>query len=121
MRITNTSGPGGPFSSIKTFPQEEGAVVAERELQQVKPPPSYQVVLINDDFTPMEFVIDVLQEFFDKDRDMATQIMLRVHLEGRGVCGIYSREIAETKVALVMDAAAEAGHPLQCLAEPVGE
>lgn len=100
---------------------EEGAVVAERQLQRVKPPPSYQVVMVNDDFTPMEFVVAVLQEFFGKNRDVAMQIMLRVHIEGRGVCGIYPREIAETKVAQVMDAAAEAGHPLQCLAEPLGD
>lgn len=105
----------------KITPVEEGTVVVERHLQRTKPPPNYQVVMINDDFTPMEFVVAVLQEFFGKNRDMAMQIMLRVHMEGRGVCGVYPREIAETKVAQVMDAAAEAGHPLQCLTEPVGD
>jgi len=79
----------------------------------------YQVVMINDDYTPMEFVILVLQEFFGKDREVATQIMLKIHLDGKGVCGVYSRDIASTKVDQVMDAAHQAGHPLQCLSEPV--
>lgn len=77
--------------------------------------------MLNDDFTPMEFVVAVLQEFFGKNIDMATQIMLSIHNEGRGVCGVYPREIAETKVALVMDAAAQAGHPLQCVCEPLSD
>ncbi len=80
----------------------------------------YQVVLINDDFTPMEFVVMVIQEFFGKDLEAATRIMLRVHIDGRGVCGIYSRDIAVTKADQVMDAAGRAGHPLQCVAEPAG-
>ena len=79
----------------------------------------YQVVLLNDDYTPMEFVIVVLQEFFSKDREQATQIMLKIHLDGKGVCGVYSRDIAATKVEQVLDAAAKAGHPLQCVSEPV--
>ncbi|MDO4723553.1 MAG: ATP-dependent Clp protease adapter ClpS [Comamonadaceae bacterium] len=99
--------------------QEEETAVLERQLHRPKQPPLYQVVMINDDFTPMEFVIAVLQEFFGKNRDMATQIMLKIHLEGRGVCGVYPHEIAETKVDQVMGAAASAGHPLQCLSEPL--
>ncbi len=79
----------------------------------------FQVIMLNDDFTPMEFVIDVLQHFFGKNREAATQIMLKIHLDGRGVCGVYSHEIAETKVAQVMDAANSAGHPLQAVTEPV--
>ena len=91
----------------------------ERRTQKVAPPPMYQVVMLNDDFTPMEFVIVVLQEFFGKDREAATQIMLKIHLDGRGVCGVYSRDVAATKVNLVLDAARNAGHPLQAVSEPI--
>ena len=95
------------------------SVVLERRTQRVKPPQMFQVVLLNDDFTPMEFVVHVIQEFFSKDRETATQIMLKIHLEGKGVCGIYTRDVASTKVDLVLQAARQAGHPLQCLSEPV--
>lgn len=78
----------------------------------------YQVVILNDDYTPMEFVVVVLQEFFGKDLETATQIMLKIHLEGKGVCGVYSRDVASTKVEQVLDAANKAGHPLQCVSEP---
>ena len=80
----------------------------------------FQVVMLNDDYTPMEFVVMVIQEFFSKDRESATQIMLKIHLDGRGVCGVYSRDMAATKVNQVMEAAHQAGHPLQCVSEPVG-
>ena len=96
-----------------------GALVVERLQQRVEPPKMYQVVMLNDDFTPMEFVIEVLQHFFGKSRESATQIMLKIHLDGKGVCGVYLHEIAETKVAQVMDAAHGAGHPLQAVTEPV--
>ena len=95
------------------------AVVIERRPLRTRPPQMFQVVMLNDDFTPMEFVVVVLQEFFGKDRESATQIMLKIHLDGRGVCGVYSRDIAATKVDQVMEAAKRAGHPLQCLYEPV--
>ena len=95
------------------------SVVAERRTQRVKPPQMYQVVLLNDDYTPMEFVVVVIQEFFSKDLEAATQIMLKIHLEGRGVCGVYSKDVAATKVDQVLDAAHKAGHPLQCVSEPV--
>ena len=98
---------------------EGGAVLLERRTQRVAPPPMYQVVMLNDDFTPMEFVIVVLQEFFGKDRESATQIMLKIHLDGRGVCGVYSRDIASTKVEQVLQAAQKAGHPLQAVSEPI--
>ena len=75
--------------------------------------------MLNDDYTPMEFVIVVIQEFFNKYRETATQIMLKIHLDGRGVCGVFSRDLAATKVNQVMEAAAQAGHPLQCVSEPV--
>lgn len=95
------------------------AVVLERRPQKVKPPQLYQVVMLNDDYTPMEFVVVVIQEFFAKDRETATQIMLKIHLDGKGVCGVYSRDVAATKVDQVLDAAARAGHPLQCISERV--
>ncbi len=97
----------------------DDAVVLERRTQRVKPPQMFQVVLLNDDFTPMEFVVQVIQEFFGKDRETATQIMLKIHLEGKGVCGVYSRDVASTKVDQVLQASRHAGHPLQCLSEPV--
>ncbi len=75
--------------------------------------------MLNDDFTPMEFVVMVLQEFFSKDRESATQIMLKIHLDGKGVCGVYSKDVAATKVDQVLDAARKSGHPLQCVSEPI--
>jgi ATP-dependent Clp protease adaptor protein ClpS len=79
----------------------------------------YQVVMLNDDFTPMEFVVMVLQEFFGKDREAATQIMLKIHLDGKGVCGVYTRDVATSKVDQVQDSAHQAGHPLQAVVEPI--
>jgi ATP-dependent Clp protease adaptor protein ClpS len=96
-----------------------GSVVMERRTQKVKPPQMYQVVMLNDDYTPMEFVVVVIQEFFGKDLEAATQIMLKIHLDGKGVCGVYSKDVAATKVDQVLDAAAKAGHPLKCISEPV--
>ncbi|GBG13269.1 ATP-dependent Clp protease adaptor protein ClpS [Novimethylophilus kurashikiensis] len=84
---------------------------------RLKPPPLYKVLLLNDDFTPMEFVVVVLQRFFSKSREQATQIMLKVHNEGAGVCGIYPRDVAETKVQQVTSFAREHQHPLQCVME----
>ncbi|HET9821863.1 MAG TPA: ATP-dependent Clp protease adapter ClpS [Burkholderiaceae bacterium] len=95
----------------------EGAVLAERKEQRVDPPRLFQVVMLNDDYTPMEFVVLVLQEFFLHNLETATQIMLKIHHEGRAVCGVYSRDIASTKVELVQAAAKRAGHPLQCTLE----
>ena len=104
---------------IKPDRDEGGAVVLERRTQKVQPPQMHQVVMLNDDYTPMEFVVVVIQEFFGKDMEAATQIMLKIHLDGRGVCGVYSKDVAATKVDQVLDAAAKAGHPLQCICEPV--
>ena len=94
-------------------------MVLERRTQKTKPPQMHQVVMLNDDYTPMEFVVLVIQEFFSKDLEAATQIMLKIHLEGRGVCGVYSKDVAATKVDQVLDAAHKAGHPLQCISEPI--
>ena len=90
-----------------------------RQEQKLKPPPMYQVLLLNDDYTPMEFVVAILQEYFNKDRETATQIMLNVHREGKGLCGTYPKDIALTKVELVLTHARKAGHPLQCVMEEV--
>lgn len=105
----------------KPVPEDEGAgaVVLEREVERVEPPRRYQVVLLNDDYTPMEFVVEVIQQFFSRSRSEAVQIMLKVHVEGKGVCGVYAKDIASTKADQVCYAAKEAGHPLQCVCEPV--
>ena len=95
----------------------QGTAVAERQEQRVEPPKLYQVVMLNDDYTPMEFVVLMLQEYFMRDIETATLIMLKIHHEGRGVCGVYSKDIAATKVELVQAAAKRAGHPLQCIME----
>jgi ATP-dependent Clp protease adaptor protein ClpS len=95
----------------------QGAVVAERKTARTKPPALYQVVLLNDDYTPMEFVVMVLQQYFQRDLNAATLIMLKIHHEGRGVCGVYPKDIAATKVELVLAAARRDGHPLQCIME----
>jgi ATP-dependent Clp protease adaptor protein ClpS len=97
----------------------ENSTVVERQTQKVKPPPMYQVLLLNDDYTPMDFVVVVLQEYFNKDIETAMRIMLKVHNEGRAVCGIFSKDVASTKVDLVMSYARQAGHPLQCVMEEV--
>ncbi len=91
--------------------------MVERQTAKVKPPPLFQVMLLNDDYTPMEFVVGVLQRFFGKGREQATQIMLKVHREGRGVCGIYPRDVAASKVEQVTEFAREHQHPLQCVME----
>ena len=95
----------------------QGAVVAERKAARTKPPQLYQVVMLNDDYTPMEFVVMVLQQYFQRDPDTATLIMLKIHHEGRGICGVYTKDIAATKVELVLAAARREGHPLQCIME----
>ena len=92
-------------------------VVTEKATSRVKPPPMYKVLLLNDDFTPMDFVILVLQKFFAMSREQATQIMLKVHNEGRGLCGGYPRDIAATKVEQVVAFARQNQHPLVCVME----
>lgn len=93
--------------------RDDGLAVQEAR-PKLKKPPMYQVVLLNDDFTPMEFVVHILERFFSKDRAQATRIMLQVHTNGKGLCGTYVREIAETKVAQVNKYARGSNHPLLC-------
>ncbi|MFZ4286487.1 ATP-dependent Clp protease adapter ClpS [Variovorax sp. HJSM1_2] len=108
-----------PAAPQPSTPDDGGSVVLERLTQRTKPPQMHQVLMLNDDYTPMEFVVVVIQEFFSKDRETATQIMLKIHLDGRAVCGIYTKDVAATKVDQVLEAAKRAGHPLQCVSEPV--
>lgn len=96
--------------------QQQGTVL-EREKTEVVPPPLFKVLLLNDDFTPMEFVVAVLQRFFSLDFEQANRVMLKVHTEGRGVCGIYPQDLAATKVDLVLGFARKHQHPLQCVME----
>ncbi len=89
-------------------------LAVEEARPKLKEPPLYRVVLINDDYTPMEFVVDILESIFGMERTRATQVMLEVHTKGKGVCGVYNFEIAETKVAQVMSIAQQHQHPLLC-------
>ena len=98
--------PGGPSTAVVT-----------KTKPQTKRPSLYRVLILNDDYTPMEFVVHVLERFFGKDHEAATRIMLHVHHHGLGECGIYTYEVAETKVTQVMDFARKHQHPLQCVME----
>jgi ATP-dependent Clp protease adaptor protein ClpS len=97
--------------------QGPGVAMITRTKPATKKPPLYRVLLLNDDFTPMEFVIHVLQQFFNKTYDDAQVIMMHVHQNGVGECGVFTYEVAETKVTLVMDFARKHQHPLQCVME----
>jgi len=92
-------------------------LAADKQKDALKPPSMYKVIINNDDYTPMEFVIDVLQKFFSYDIERATQLMLTVHYKGKAVCGVYTAEVAETKVAHVNKYAKENEHPLLCTLE----
>jgi ATP-dependent Clp protease adaptor protein ClpS len=97
--------------------QHKDDSVLETKKAKVKLPPMYKVLLLNDDYTPMEFVVLVLQKFFGMTRERATQVMLKVHREGMGVCGVYPRDVALTKVQQVAAYARKHQHPLQCVME----
>ncbi len=100
------------------LPQASDGLAIQEAEPKLQKPRLYKVILLNDDYTPMEFVVRVLERFFHKNREQATRIMLQVHTQGMGVCGVYTREVAETKVRLVMMFASENHHPLQCTMEP---
>ena len=97
--------------------EHEHGTVVEPGKPELAPPPLYSVLLLNDDYTPMDFVVDVLVRFFAMDLERATQVMLHVHTRGRGVCGVFSREVAESKVAQVNEYARLNQHPLLCTME----
>jgi len=100
------------------LPQSSDGLAVQEARPKLQKPRLYKVILLNDDYTPMEFVVRVLERFFHKNREEATRIMLQVHTKGMGVCGVYTREVAETKVRQVMLFSAENNHPLQCTMEP---
>jgi ATP-dependent Clp protease adaptor protein ClpS len=110
-----------PYKSLAMSDADRGregtGLVVEESAPKIKRPPLYQVVLINDDYTPMEFVVDILQRFFAMDRTKATRVMLEVHTKGKGVCGVFTYEIAETKVAQVIAYARQHQHPLMATLE----
>jgi len=135
-RISFTDGPGHrvgvPYAvssmvSVRSAGDDErkrngergapGTAVITKTKPQTKRPNLYRVLLLNDDYTPMEFVVHVLERFFNKDRESATEIMLHVHHHGIGECGVFTYEVAETKVTQVMDFARKHQHPLQCVME----
>jgi len=97
--------------------EDEDGVALQEAPPKLKKPPLYRVVMLNDDYTPMEFVVHVLESFFGMDRTLATRIMLEVHTKGKGVCGVFTHEIAETKVSQVNAYARENQHPLLCTLE----
>ncbi|HSD59546.1 MAG TPA: ATP-dependent Clp protease adapter ClpS [Burkholderiales bacterium] len=96
--------------------QRESAVLEEQK-SRLKPPPMFKVMLLNDDFTPMDFVVVVLQQFFAMSRERATQVMLKVHREGMGVCGVFPKDVAASKVEQVEAFARQHQHPLKCVME----
>ncbi len=114
--IATVAGPAGPKEPRKGGDGSGTAVIA-RPKTQTKRPSMYRVLLLNDDYTPMEFVVEVLRVYFNKGPDDATRIMLHVHHHGVGECGVFTYEVAETKVTQVMDFARKHQHPLQCIME----
>ncbi|MCL2590125.1 MAG: ATP-dependent Clp protease adapter ClpS [Betaproteobacteria bacterium] len=97
--------------------QKQGETVLEAQRTCLRRPPLYRVLLLNDDFTPMDFVVVVLQKYFAMDRGHATQIMLQVHKEGMGMCGVFTKDVASTKVEQVISYARQHQHPLACVME----
>ena len=111
------------MSDHKDLPiwQDDDSTVVEQSRPKLKKPRMFQVVLLNDDYTPMEFVVELIEQFFYKSRENATQIMLKIHTEGKGVCGIYTEDVAETKAAVVNQYSLEHQHPLLCEVEPCND
>ena len=115
--MSDPAQPGGPDDIGGGLDDEQNTGIATQTRVRTKKPSLYRVLLLNDDYTPMEFVVLILERFFNKSREQATRIMLHVHQKGVGVCGVYTYEVAETKVAQVMDMARRNEHPLQCTME----
>jgi ATP-dependent Clp protease adaptor protein ClpS len=108
---------GDDDNKKRTGDRNPGTAVITKTKTQTKRPNLYRVLILNDDYTPMEFVVHILERFFNKDREAATRIMLHVHHHGIGECGVFTYEVAETKVTQVMDFARKHQHPLQCVME----
>ena len=101
------------------FKYKDDDLAVQEAKPKLKRPPLYKVILLNDDFTPMDFVIEILMDFFAMSEEKATQVMLQIHTQGVGVCGTYSKDVAETKVYIVNDYSRENQHPLMCSMEEV--
>lgn len=110
---------GNQDKDFLTGPDEDRGLVVEESKPKTKKPPLFRVVLLNDDYTPMEFVVEILEMIFSMDRPKATRVMLEVHTKGKGVCGVFTYEIAETKVAQVCSFADQNQHPLMCTLEEI--
>ena len=108
-----------PKYSVSASLEENGSVAVQLDRPKLKRPPLYKVIMLNDDYTPMEFVVEILERFFSMDKEKATAIMLAVHTKGKATCGVYTRDIAETKAAQVNQYARDNEHPLMCEIEVV--
>lgn len=108
-----------PMGQQSTSDDNDSAVVEKTADPELKRPSLYRVILMNDDYTPMEFVVHILEQFFGMNREKATQVMLAVHTQGKGVCGVYTKDVAETKAALVNNYSRENQHPLLCDIEEI--
>jgi len=117
VRMSGPSTPVGPGGGQPGDDDGTGFDLATETRVRTKKPSLYRVLLLNDDYTPMEFVVYILERYFNRSREQATRIMLHVHQKGVGLCGVYTYEVAETKVAQVLDLARRHEHPLQCVME----
>ncbi|MFV1982759.1 MAG: ATP-dependent Clp protease adapter ClpS [Thiohalomonadales bacterium] len=108
------------ISNANQSDNQNGGLALEEAKPKLKKPPMYKVVLVNDDYTPMDFVISILESFFGMNRERAIKVMLNVHNNGKGICGVFGRDIAETKVAQVNDYSRTHDHPLMCTLESNG-
>ncbi len=102
------------MSDIDPMQDDENGLAVQEAKPKLKRPPLYKVVLINDDFTPMDFVVEILTDYFNMNEEKATQVMLQVHTQGIGICGLFSKDVAETKVYIVNEYSRENHHPLMC-------
>jgi ATP-dependent Clp protease adaptor protein ClpS len=105
------------MAEFEPYKNNDQGLAVQPAKPQLKKPPLYKVILLNDDFTPMAFVIDILMHFFGMPEDMATRVMLQIHTQGIGVCGTYTKDVAETKVSIVNEYSQEHQHPLLCSME----
>lgn len=129
LRYARRPGSGNPAAPVpppynpgmgkktRVEPEHEQGLAVQTARPEVQPPPLYRVLLLNDDFTPMDFVVEVLQVFFAMNREKATQVMLHVHTRGKGVCGVFTRDVAESKVTQVNEFSRNHQHPLLCTME----
>lgn len=105
------------MTDFDPFKDGDGDLAVKQAKPELKKPPMYKVILLNDDFTPMDFVVEILTDFFNMNQERATQVMLQVHTQGVGVCGTYTKDVAETKVHIVNEYSREHHHPLMCTME----